>query len=63
MKVLDRELFVERAWRKGQKTVDCLTNDCRSADAVIVHEAGKVFVRLAYWRSGRLHEHFLEIAD
>jgi len=34
MKVLDREFFTARAWRKGQKTVDCLTNDCRSADAV-----------------------------
>ena len=51
------------AFRAGKHSVDCLTNSEHSATSTIIHQEGRVFVRLAYWRAGELKEHFLEIPD
>ena len=64
MKELDRSEWTHRAYRYGTGSVlDCLTSCERMAEAIIVHQAERVFVRISYRRDGEVHEHFLEIPD
>lgn len=63
MKDLEHSLWSERAFDRGNHSVECLSSDGNTAQTVIVHHPGRVFVRLAYWRAGVLKEHFLEIPD